>query len=207
MITKTSKTMKPKKISRTGAALFAALALSSAAHAEFISGTIDFVGPVRLDTDSLGTATQVVSFDYPRVATASGDFDAYVTTAAENFGIGDLVTIVSPWSFNTPVPGMSPFWTVQGFSFDLTSSAVLSQVKDKNGVWHLDVRGTGIAYGNGFDRTNGVWSFNMTDVGTSSHPKFSFQSTTHVPDGGLTVVLFGLSLLGIHGTRRIFGWR
>jgi hypothetical protein len=196
--------MKRNRLSNAGAALFVALTLSSGAHAEFISGTIDFTGPVTLDTVSLETATKVASFHWPRVATATGDFDAYVLTAAENQGVGDLVTIVSPWSFKTDAPGLSPFWTVNGFSFDLTSS-MFSKEKDADGVWHLDVWGTGIAYGNGFDRTNGVWSFNMTDVGGSSHPAFSFQSTTHVPDGGMTLVLFGLSLLGIHGTRHILG--
>jgi hypothetical protein len=187
--------MKIKTLSYFSSALLVIVSLGASAQAASISGTIDFAGPVTLN-GTIGSATEVTTFTAPRVSNASGDFDTFVTSQNEGpLFIGDLATIASPWSFNSG--SVVPFWQVGGFTFDLTSSAILQQ---NSGF--LDVRGTGIVSGNGFSNTDGIWQFNMTNAGSSS---FSFQSSTAaVPDNGTTALLLGVSLFGLHGLRRKF---
>ena len=65
----------------------------------------------------------------------------------------------------------------------------------------VTVDGTGTISGNGFDMTNGTWSF--TTQNPSAHARFSFSAATgSVPDGGSAVALLGIALVGIEGLRR-----
>jgi hypothetical protein len=154
----------------------------------YISGTIGFAGDVTLN-GSVGIASEVTQWlsssqtGSPQVGTATGDFATYVT-------LGDAVTFATtPWLFYTSTP-ISAFWSVDGFTFDLTSSSITIHTSTE-----VDVYGTGTVSGNGFAATAGTWFFTAHDPDDT----FSFSSTTVVPDGGVTVMLLGaaLSALGL----------
>jgi hypothetical protein len=173
------------------------------AHAAPIQGTIDFGGVVTYgdstgaNTMSLATATRVnlwndPTFGPPIVLQRTGDFTSFVANGAS------VTMAAPPWIFNsgtpgTPMPGgMYPsFWTVGGFTFNLTSSTVISQ-----SATFLNVSAVGTATGHGFDTTPGVFTFSSTQSNGSSNPTFSFQSQTAVPETN-TVLLCGIGLAAI----------
>jgi VPDSG-CTERM motif len=186
--------MKLKTTPRTGAALLAALVLTSAANAAYINGKIDFGITAELDDSDLAVATEVSNWGIVLATLVSGDFDTYVDP-------GDFpTTFTDPWSFASgPV---TPLWQIGGFTFDLTSSSIVTQ----NSTF-LNVVGSGFVSGNSFDITPGTWSFTIANEGggVGAANAFSFvSSTSSVPDGGTTFVLLGLSMLGLHGARRKF---
>ncbi|MES2474885.1 MAG: VPDSG-CTERM sorting domain-containing protein [Verrucomicrobiota bacterium] len=145
---------------------------------------------VTLDNSDLGLATQVTSWAGAIVINASNDFSGTV---------GQAVNFPTPWIFAN---SYTPFWTVGNFSFDLTSS----WVSQSSG--HLLVEGTGMLHAPGFSDTPGFWSFAITGPQGGANGQFSWSSSTNsVPDGGTTIALLGLSLLGLHGIRRKFAQR
>jgi VPDSG-CTERM motif len=161
-----------------------------------IQGSINFAGSVQFDTNSLATATTVVTwFDvfqnagFTNVASATGDFAGILpgTQAA-----------MASWTFNpsTPTPGL---WSVGGFTFDLLSSTIVTQNAST-----LVIEGSGIVSGNGFDPTATEWSFTTQSAGGRTGTIFSFSANgiTGVPDGGPAVALLGIALIGIEGLRR-----
>jgi hypothetical protein len=106
------------------------------------------------------------------------------------------------WNFNSgPV---TAFWSVGGFTFNLTASSIFSQGGFPAGVV---VNGSGIISGNGFDPTPGTWSFSTQDPSAGTPPVFSFSAATGaiVPDSGTTVALLGLALVGVGFLRRKLG--
>lgn len=174
-------------------AMLAACAMYSMAAALPINGVINFKGGALLNTSTVNTATQVIANGWSGVTvdSASGDYASLA---------GDAVAMSSlPWNFNSgPIPGFWSIGGVGGFSFDLTSSSIVSQ-----GGGFLNVVGSGYANGPGFDSTLGSWRFSTQDSGTGSPAQFSFSSSTTVPDGGTTALLLGLGLLGVGlGSRR-----
>jgi hypothetical protein len=150
------------------------------ARAAGINGTIDFgTGTVTYDTMSLGTATEVKTWNNVQVNLATGDF----ATFAHN---GDVVTMVgdptgnTPWVFNLGTPGAplpgpatSPLWQVDGFTFDLMSSTISSQSST-----FLNIKGPGTITGNGFDPTPGTWSFTSTNSSGEDSTSFTFTTDT-----------------------------
>ena len=178
--------------------------LSTSAQAAFISGQIDFSGPLVLGQGSppvvtagttLSNATGVVSWSNPSVSNATGDFDTFTNDATEVFP-GDLVTIFAPWAFNFAGPTIANFWSVGGFTFSLASSAK----NPSSTATFLDVTGTGTISGNGFTATPGIWQFNIT---SATQGAFSFQSSsTAVPEGGSAVAMLGMGLLGLAAARK-----
>ena len=184
--------MKLKKLTYTSAALSLALALSSAAQAAFIEGKIDFIGTTDLDSTELGSATQVDDWKTTLVSVATGDFSSIPLFSPATFTDG--------WTFNS---GSTPLWTAGIFTFDLLSSSVLSQSST-----FLNVVGSGTISAPGYDPTPGTWSYSITNQGGGPSGTFSFVGSTvadgAVPDGGTTVALLGVSLLGLHGVRRKF---
>lgn len=185
------------KVSKICGALLAVLALgSTAAFASPISGNITFAGSVQFDTGSAGTATSVISWSNAHVESVDGDLDSAINPS-------DAVAFVAPWSFETApgTPAIPSFWSVGGFSFDLYSSSILFQTTLGGGS--VLVSGSGMVSGNGFDATAGSWSFTTQNPGTNGG-SFSFSASSGVPDGGVTAVLLGSSLLGmgVMGFRR-----
>jgi len=157
-----------------------------------ITGAITFAGGVTLNSGSVNTASQVLTWldesgDMPTVQSASGSFAGLD---------GATATFAFPWSFNSgPI---AAFWTVGGFTFNLIASTIISQMGDG----FLAVSGTGTISGNGYATTTGVtWNFTVQD--DASNGVFSFSGGSEaIPDGGPTVALLGLALAGIESIRR-----
>ena len=190
------------KLSKTILAVLATGVLSCAvfsqqAQATQINGDIQFAGEVAFDTNSLATATKVVTwFDvfhnagFSSVTSGTGDFAGIApgTSAA-----------MAQWTFNpsTPTPGL---WSVGGFTFDLLSSTVVTQNAST-----LVIEGSGTVSGNGFDPTAMDWSFTTQSSGGRTNTTFSFSANgVAVPDGGSAVALLGLALVGVEVLRRKF---
>jgi hypothetical protein len=91
-------------------------------------------------------------------------------------------------------------WQIGGFTFDLSSSMVVSQPTDGT---FLDVSGVGTMSGNGFDPTPGTWSFNSTQADGSSNPTFSFQANSAAVPEASSVALFGIGVLGLLGRQAL----
>jgi hypothetical protein len=160
-------------LKRIGAITLILIALTFAAKAAPITGDIDFGGVVTFDTMSLATATRVTQWNSSFVLKDSGDFATFVNP-------GTSATMAAPWIFNpsTPTPGL---WSVGGFTFDLTSSVVVTQTST-----FLDITGVGTIKGHGFDPTAGTWSFtsSRSDGGSSS----TFGSSVANPGAGKTAL-------------------
>jgi hypothetical protein len=171
---------------------------SQQAQADPIVGNITFGGAVNLDTASAGTATAVTAWygfggvGNPLVVDADGDFLTYVTP-----GVSSAV-FATPWTFNSgPVAN---FWSVGGFTFNLTVSSIFSQGGNPAGVI---VTGYGWIFGNGFDPTFGTWAFSTQDPSAGQPARFSFSAASGtVPDSGSTVALLGLAIVGVEVLRR-----
>jgi hypothetical protein len=189
-----------KNITKTILAVLVAGLVSSAlstqqAQAAQINGAIDFAGSVMFDTLNLGTATQVAQWrdvfgnvGFSNVAATNGDFSG--------IALGTQAVMGTPWIFNpsTATPGL---WSVGGFTFDLLSSTIVTQT-----ATFLNISGTGIVSGNGFDPTAATWAFTVQNAG-STGPWFSFSANlAGVPDGGSAVALLGLGLGVIEFIRR-----
>jgi len=161
------------------------------AQAVPITGAITFAGGVTLNSGSVNTATQVLTWldesgDMPTVQSGSGSFAGLD---------GQTAIFAFPWTFGS---GQAALWTVGGFTFNLISSTIISQMGDG----FLAVSGTGTISGNGYATTTGVtWNFTVQD--DASNGVFSFSGASEaIPDGGPTVALLGLALAGIEGIRR-----
>jgi len=169
---------------------------SQQAQATAITGDIQFAGETHFDTNSLATATRVVTwFDvfhnagFSSVTSGTGDFAGIPP--------GTSAAMTQPWIFNpsTPTPGL---WSVGGFSYDLLTSTIVTQNAST-----LFITGTGIVSGNGFDPTSMDWSFTTQSAGGNTRTTFSFSANgLAVPDGGSAVALLGLALVGIEVLRR-----
>ena len=161
-----------------------------------VTGAITFAGGVTLDTDTVNTAHQVLTWldesgDMPTVQSASGSF------AASGIMAGDSVNFTNlNWSFNSGV--MTAFWQVGVFTFNLIASNIIPNGQTGNGF--VFVSGTGTITAPGFDTTDASWSFSAQD--DPSNGVFSFSGGSQAPDGGATVALLGLALAGIECTRR-----
>ena len=169
---------------------------SQQAQATSINGDIQFAGETQFDTNSLATATRVVTwFDvfhnagFSSVTSGTGDFAGIAP--------GTQATMAQPWIFNpsTPTPGL---WSVGGFSYDLLTSTIVIQ-----NAGTLFITGTGIVSGNGFDPTSMDWSFTTQSAGGRTRTTFSFSANgASVPDGGTTVMLLGAALGALGMARR-----
>jgi hypothetical protein len=155
-----------------------------------MTGNITWAGGVELDTSSAATATEVILNGWhnaamttlqPEVQSRDGDFIPFVN-------VGDGTTFASPWLFNSGA--VTNFWSVDGFTFNLTSStAVQNGTPGVNGF--ALVTGTGFASGNGFTSTPGIFRFSTQDPGAGSPQVFSFSASTSVPEAS-TVALLGI---------------
>lgn len=175
-----------------GVSVFYAVALGlfqAPAHAATIQGNIDFGGVVTFDTMSLATATAVNTWNSSFVLQDSGDFSG--------ISPGTNVMMAAPWIFNSGTPSMpSPgpatpgFWNVGGFTFDLSSSSIMSQ-----SAQFLDVRGVGTISASGYDPTPGTWTFTSSRGDGSTSATFGFQSQTAAVPETSAAVLIGIGAL------------
>jgi len=154
-----------------------------------ITGDLAFAGVASFNTSSLATATQVNSW---AATTQVG------TGSFAGIPFGTSVTLATPYIFSPSTPTLG-LWSVAGFTFDLATSVIVTQ---NSGT--LDITGTGILSGNGFDPTPGMWAFTSQKAGGGTATSFSFSAdTTSVPDGGSAVALLGIALAGIEAGRRL----
>lgn len=181
------KNMKIKNLAILAGAIIATGFAVQQAQANAIVGDITFGGGITLDKGNVNTATEVKTWIKPTVVSADGDFGPFVTA-------GDAVSLAHPWTFTSGA--VAPFWSVDGFTFDLTSSAITF-----DSLGFLDVAGTGTISGNDYTTTPGTWLF--TTSNTKAAGVFSFQAASgFVPDGGLTVALLGGALAAMTLIRR-----
>ena len=175
-------------------AAVAGVGLLSSAQATPITGMLNIGGTATFNTNSLATATSATFTDELVLGGNTGDF--------AGFAVGTPVVMTS-YTFD-PSTITNGLWSVNGFTFNLTSSTVVTRTK-----FFLSVSGTGIITGPaGFDATPGVWAFTSQNAGGHPHSTFSFSANTvagGVPDGGMTVALLGVGLMGLAAFRAKFG--
>ena len=183
---------------KAAAATIAIAGTVGSAQAMMIAGGITFDGGATLDNVEIEDATQVVSWDSTTVDQADGDF------AAAGLSDGSLATFSPGWVFGS---GQPMLWSAGGFTFNLSASSITLQNNS-----FLLVEGTGFIVGNGFDQTAGTFSFSTQENDVNG--RFSFSAAgvatpagTNVPDGGATIALLGLSLLGLQGARKAIAKR
>lgn len=168
------------------AAAAAVVCMVGIAQATPITGNIGFSGAVDLNSTSANSATAATAWFNTVAASPSGSFVGLV-----NNGDAVLMTGATPWSFNSGA--LANFWSVDGFTFNLISSSIYSQV---GGFLNVSLAGTVI--GNGFNATAFNGTFQVADPASSGPETFTERlSFNSVPDGGTTVVLLGLGLLGL----------
>ena len=168
----------PKRACKVFGFSLAAAALffiGSEAQAQSINGNITFDGSATvLD----GTGAKLSS----NLSTAAAlDFNTNPSNYQEvTFGTGDFAPLVNPWDNVTfqnftfspalsPSP-VDPLWTVDGFSFKLTSIAI-----DARDAGVLSLIGAGILTGNGFDPTASIFNFTSQN-GNGSTWELSFSA-------------------------------
>lgn len=145
-----------------------ALTLGSA-RADQINGAITISGGAVMDSNVLNTATRVDEWINPSIRSVSGDFDTFIDPL-------DAASMTAPWHFNAGLPAL---WSVGGFTFDLLSSAVVFQDSG-----FLVVQGPGVAYGNGFEPTEGIFTFTTQEPDALGVFSFS-ASVSNEPKGRL----------------------
>ena len=160
-----------------------------------ISGELDLGGSVSYDSTSLASAKEVKTW-YNVFGTAGLSSVTGATGDFSGIALGSDATMTAPWVFGSGQPAL---WSVGGFTFDLLTSAIVSQSST-----FLNITGTGTISGNGFLNTQGVWSFTSTSANGGTSVKFGFTASTVAPDGGSAVALLGIALAGIEGVRRMF---
>jgi hypothetical protein len=175
------------------AAIVASVLLGPRANARPLQGSIDFGGVVTFgdssgaDTMSLTSATRVNLWNSSFVLQDSGDFSSIAA--------GTNVTMAAPWIFN-PSTATPSLWSVSGFTFDLTSSVIVSQTST-----FLNITGIGTMSGNGFDPTAGTWSFTSSDSNGSPQSTFGFQTQSSAVPEPAAISLFGFGIVGIIARR------
>ena len=157
-----------------------------------IAGEISFTGKYTLDNADLALATAFTSFSNVLVSDGTGDYVG-TTGASVNY---------SPFVFDPlAASGVTPLWefTLGGtaYSFDLLSVSVMTP----RNPYFLVLNGSGTANITGFDSTPGEWILSANSFGTTF--SFSASNQAHVPEGGATIALLGLALVGVEGLRRM----
>jgi hypothetical protein len=113
--------------------------------------------------------------------------------------ISDRSGEVAPWSFSL---GSSPLWTVNGYTFNLTSSHITCQ-NNASCPGDLIVDGIGIISGHNYDSTTMTWHFTTQDSPANNVFSFSAASTAQqtVPEPA-SILLLSAGLIGLGGLVR-----
>jgi hypothetical protein len=161
-----------------------------------ITGNITMAGQAVFNAPTVNTATEVTSWGLNDYVKSENGFGGFVA-------VNDTVTMGGAWTF-LPAPGTaSPaLWSVDGFTFDLTSSIVQSQ-----GGGFLDITGVGTISSThaGYTTTAFNWNFSSQEPAAGTPATWSWSASTlqtAVPDGGTTAILLGAALTGLGLLRR-----
>ena len=190
--------------------LCGALLLSAAmqAMAVPITGEIGMGGnfiAVDSNWDATGTASATgVDFD-PNlfiVNSATGSFAGVSSIGnISDFQFDPTLGINDGFGGVTAVSTIVDFWTIDGFSFELTS---ITKGFTNDPDSFLVLEGTGIISAAGFDDTVGIWAFtgDTTNSGTFGWSAGSV-AVAEVPEPGI-LALLGLGLIGFAGRKKVF---
>ncbi len=179
-------------------ALISCGVFSQSAQAVPLNGSINFAGATSLNGD-VNTAT-TATFGPVAATTTTGSYSMVP------FGTAVTFNALVFDSFASPAPNLWSLTTAGGDTFAMTADTLIMVDRNAgNPLGSLEVRGSGIASGTGFDDTPGLFilTFNTADNGTT----FSFSSSNSalpagVPDGGSTAALLGLTFVGITVVRQ-----
>ncbi len=158
--------------------------LSTGVNAATINGSFGITGALGTNaglSDSLADVTEITLSTVYGTEGSTGD-TSNVNMFSTGAG-GSTESLSGALSGNT-------FFAVEGWSFSLTSLAVVDQ---KAGL--LNLEGTGVLSGAGYDDTNATWT-----LSTTSLDSYSLEvAAVPVP---AAVWLFGTGLLGLVGIAR-----
>lgn len=198
--------MKLKLISKTGAALVAAFALTAVANAAPITGGISFFGnytpqnSASIAVTDLALATQIAFL--PTLVgpgSTSGSFTVISGLTP--------VTMFTPLVFSPVTPPATDLWSVttapHTFSFDLNSFTVGPVIGTAPNAQSVTLQGTGsLSYAgpSSYTTTLGTWTGQFS--GGAGTFTWSSSSAANVPDGGASFALLGFGLLGLGGVSR-----
>ena len=186
--------------SAIGVALCACLCQNAGA-VPMVTGTIDMTGTAHFipgPSHHLDTTPGVASITGSTVLdTSTGTFYP-LSQAIDNLH----VTIPVAWSGFTwsPVNLPTPLWDFAyagvNYSFTLNTIAVVH-----HDITSIDLTGNGVLSVTGYAPTPGHWLF--SSIANAGGYVFKFDSATQViPDGGVTMSLLGMALLGVEHLRR-----
>jgi len=179
-----------KSIAKIMAVAAVAVALTQTVQASLINGTIGFSGNAVLNAGTEAAATGVVLNGWNNVVVGS-DSGSFSSVA-----VNTPVTLLSPWTFNSGP--LANFWSVGGFTFNLTSSSIFSSA---GGFLNVVLAGT--VSGNGFTATPFNGTFQVADPAANGTTSFTARlSFNSVPDGATTVLLLGATLSGLAFAKR-----
>ena len=172
-------------------------AVPTTAMAIPITGSIGFTGTIAdvVNWQTVNSITFVSAETECPGATCVGTYA----------GVADAVpvTFASPWNFTAPPTNNLWSFGPGGFAFDLLAvqSVMRSGTTDSGGIIII---GTGTLRATGFDNTAGTFSFSANSTQTEFRFGATNEAVAQVPDGGSTIGLLGLGLLGLSSLRRRF---
>jgi hypothetical protein len=173
-------------------------AVPTTAMAIPITGSIGFTGTIQ-DVVNWQTVQSIMfvsaETECPGV-TCTGTYAAVADAVP--------VTFASPFNFGAGPFPINNLWSFGTFAFDLASvtSIVRSGTTESGGIV---ITGNGTLRAAGLDNTPGVFSFSANSTLTEFRFGATNEAIPQVPDGGSTLGLLGLGLLGLSSLRRKFG--
>jgi hypothetical protein len=173
--------------------------LCEQAQAIPINGSIEFFGSAKPSGASPGSPITVAFTNPWHALAAIGDYAGVPSNTAATFSNLSFTGDGASAALTASVPALWSFsFGGISYSFDLQT---LSNGHTDSGS--MSFSGNGLAHASGFDDTAASWA--LQGSGQSFAFTLSTSTTTAlgaVPEGGTTVALFGIALVGIVTLRR-----
>jgi hypothetical protein len=181
------------------------------AQADPITGGVTFTGQVTLPVGTnIGNATAFLSFNNPPLATVTIRTGSYIVAGV---GTNDPVA-VNAFTFGgfaypyTLVPPLQPLWHSAGGLAEgdiMTIVSLFQTFNETSQIGSATINGTGMLHLVGFDPTMGSYVLDVTQGGSTLGFTYSaFVPVPGTPDGGTTLLLLGMGLLGVGAVARRF---